>query len=76
MGQKSQFSTTIWLWIRWLLECCQQFRPWLLYSTKRWRPLSRRPSRRNATHQWILFVTASLDGCTEENRTEFSCTHW
>jgi len=36
--------------------------------------LSRRPSRRSATHQGILFMTASLDGYAEVNRTEFNCT--
>jgi len=40
--------------------------------------------RRNATHQWILLMTASLDvflsldeyASAEENRTAFNCMHW
>jgi len=38
--------------------------------------LSRIRSQRNDTHQWILFMTASLYGCAEENRTKFNCTQW
>ena len=38
MVQKSRFSTDIWLWDRWLVECSQQFQPWSkVYHNRRWR---------------------------------------
>jgi len=49
----------------------------VIYSIKRRRLFI----SQTVTHQWILFITASVDvvlsvdGYTKENRTEFNCTH-
>jgi len=57
--QKSRFSTNLWLLVRWLLECEQQMRrPTVQCSTQ------------TTTHQWILFITISIDDHDEEKRTE------
>jgi len=44
----------------------------------RWRPFiaGKVTSRRNVTHQLILFMTARLYEYVEENSIEFNCTHW
>jgi len=45
--QKSRFSTNIWLWHRWLVNCDQQFRPWSNLSR-----LSRSPPRISESCLW------------------------
>jgi len=65
LRQQSRFSTNIWLWHRWLLDrrVSSIFRPWRFYDTygNQWRLFIARDGRRSATHQWILFMTESLD---------------
>jgi len=64
--QKLRYSTNIWLWHGWLVECnCT-----VIYSTKHACPFI----AQTATHQWLLFITANIDDYAEENRTELNCT--
>ena len=61
--QKSRFSTNIWLSDRRLLQCDQQLR-WSAVQFM----------AQTATHQWILFITTSMDDHDREKRTEFNYT--
>jgi len=73
-GQKSRFSTNIWVWDRRLVEC-QQFRQWgKLHRSRRWR---RSPSISEPC-LWQQASTSLLafDSYAEENRTEFNCKQW
>jgi len=56
--QKSRFSMNIWLLDRWLLCDRQLRRPTIQFTAQ------------TTTHQWILFIAASMDDLYEEKRTE------
>ena len=61
-GQKSRFSRNICL-----ASITAGVSSAVIYDTKRQRLFITVDRRQNATHQWLLFMTASLCGYTEEN---------